>query len=231
MIIPIKFVDPNGKWVESADSFSTDDPDEIWAFFNNERGDGEKDKTYEGRTLPEHTVNAPRGFGGVLGRAADLWMENQLDRSTYGSINVNFNHHKLDPLDMKPDYYGFQVEGSFAFYDLGYTLSFTMDEISGKDKGGMLSFSYGRKYGFDASLSFGAHWGYSRKKTIMGHNLNQNDFDFRLMSTSVGYGPISGSSSINQSTYGRGVGLSLSPSVLRASVGIQYSKSITLISW
>lgn len=44
---PIKFVDPNGKWVESADSFSTDDPDEIWAFFSQNQGNGENERTYE----------------------------------------------------------------------------------------------------------------------------------------------------------------------------------------
>ena len=43
----IKFIDPNGMWVENADSFSTDDPDEIREFFTS------RQRSFEGNCCPE----------------------------------------------------------------------------------------------------------------------------------------------------------------------------------
>ncbi|WP_192350457.1 DUF6443 domain-containing protein [Algoriphagus sp. Y33] len=82
---PIKFTDPNGMWVDGPNGgFFTDDPREISDFMGSQQRNEGNDKTYEGGTLPEHSVNAPRAFDGVLGRAADKWRDNNLGYSTYG---------------------------------------------------------------------------------------------------------------------------------------------------
>jgi len=39
---PIKFVDPNGMWVENAESYSTNDPDEIREFFRSSQRSNEE---------------------------------------------------------------------------------------------------------------------------------------------------------------------------------------------
>ena len=82
---PIKFTDPNGMWVDGPNGgLFTDDPRDISDFMGSQQRNEGNDKTYEGGTLPEHSVNAPRAFDGVLGRAADKWRDNNLGYSTYG---------------------------------------------------------------------------------------------------------------------------------------------------
>ncbi|MEB2779594.1 RHS repeat-associated core domain-containing protein [Algoriphagus sp. C2-6-M1] len=57
---PVRLIDPNGMWVEEADRYSTNDPNEIRDFISQQQGKDEKGKTYEGGTLDEVTVTASR---------------------------------------------------------------------------------------------------------------------------------------------------------------------------
>jgi len=91
---PIKFVDPNGMWVENAESFSTDEPDEIKQFLGQYQNKDPEKKIYEGKTLDEVTVTAPRSFDGVLGTAANRWKDEGKNYSTYG--NIGFNNYRIN---------------------------------------------------------------------------------------------------------------------------------------
>ncbi|MCH7403869.1 hypothetical protein MM214_18560 [Belliella kenyensis] len=93
---PIKYIDPNGMWVEGANGYSTNDPDEMRDFLRQleqqQQRRKQKEKIYEGGTLDEFTVSAPRSFDGVLGRAADKWMADGKNYSTFGNIGFNTNN-------------------------------------------------------------------------------------------------------------------------------------------
>jgi hypothetical protein len=55
---PTKYIDPNGMWVENADSYSTNDPDEIRAFFKSKQNSSQEG--FEGDCCPKNTGSANR---------------------------------------------------------------------------------------------------------------------------------------------------------------------------
>lgn len=228
---PVRLIDPNGMWVEEADRYTTNDSDEIRDFISQHRGGGENEKTYDGGTLPEHTVSAPRAFSGVLGRAADSWMGKGLNRSTYGNLNVNFNHHKLDPLNLIPDYFGFYGQFSFAFHDLGYSVGAAVYEIGGQEQGGELYVSHGRTFGYTLSVEFGAHWGYSKKSSLIGNNLEHHDFEGWSSNISGGYGMVNVGRSSSPSTHGYSLGVAASLMPVRGSGGVSFIRSKSFLRW
>ncbi|WP_217695382.1 DUF6443 domain-containing protein [Belliella pelovolcani] len=92
---PIRFTDPDGmapfdqngalsKFNEDLDLDRILQVEKQVDVYKRAQGDEKNDKVYEGSTLPEFTVSAPRSFDGVLGRAADRWMTEGKNYSTYG---------------------------------------------------------------------------------------------------------------------------------------------------
>ena len=188
-------------------------------------------KIYEGSTLPEHTVSAPRDLGGVLGRAADNWMDKNLEYSTFGRINMNGPKRYPDPLNLIPDYVGIDFSGSFAFHDFGYGVGFSASDIGGVGNGGILTFEHGRVYGYDLSFGINLHIGYSDVRGFNGHNLTIGDLQGNASQISGGldFLNLAGGSSITNHWYSAGVSFSALP--VRFSSSYQNIKSHKLYSW
>ncbi|WP_425637958.1 DUF6443 domain-containing protein [Algoriphagus yeomjeoni] len=207
---PVKLIDANGMWVESGSGYSTDNQDEIQAFFNQHTQDDKKGKTYDGGTLDEVTVSAPRAFDGVLGRAADKWRDNNLGYSTFGSINFNNTQSRTSNIS---------VFNAGGFYLNGITpaggASFSLEWIKAYDEDNKLTnnlylnMSYARgldigigakgsRYNSNGSLYHrdlsGLSMQYGLGNYSISHSMTLNDFigNFNNVtgySLSAGYSP------------------------------------------
>lgn len=193
--------------------------------------DGKKDKIYEGSTLPAFEVSTPRWFPGVLGKASDLWIKNGITKSTYGNLNFNGPQRYPDPLNLIPDYVGFDVSGSFAFHDFGYGVGFSASEIAGVGNGGILTFEHGRVYGYDLSFGINLHVGYSDVRGLNGHNLTIKDLQGNAsqISGGVDFLNLARGASLTNHWYSAGVSFSALP--VRFSSSYQNIKSHKLYSW
>ncbi|REG74762.1 hypothetical protein C8N25_1653 [Algoriphagus antarcticus] len=193
--------------------------------------DIQKNRLYEGRTLDEVTVSAPRDLGGVMGRAADNWMDKNLEYSTFGRINMNGPKRYPDPLNLIPDYVGIDFSGSFAFHDFGYGVGFSASDIGGVGNGGILTFEHGRVYGYDLSFGVNLHIGYSDVRGLNGHNLTIGDLQGNASQISGGldFLNLARGASITNHWYSAGVSFSALP--VRFSSSYQNIKSHKLYSW
>ncbi|MBN3584567.1 hypothetical protein JYB64_19405 [Algoriphagus aestuarii] len=248
---PLRFIDPDGKepysilggTVTSGESmslfedenkkFDKRDPfeDLIRCICQDSQINFNDKKIYEGSTLPEHTVSAPRDLGGVLGRAADNWMDKNLEYSTFGRINMNGPKRYPDPLNLIPDYVGIDFSGSFAFHDFGYGVGFSASDIGGVGNGGILTFEHGRVYGYDLSFGVNLHIGYSDVRGLNGHNLTIGDLQGNASQISGGldFFNLAGGASLTNHWYSAGVSISALP--VRFSSSYQNIKSHKLYSW
>jgi RHS repeat-associated protein len=116
---PIRFIDPDGMWASSVTKTDAMNAmDEMFATIDQKNGDGdgnkkkeggedsgesgEKEKIYDGVTLPEHTVSAPK-FGGIYGRVTDSWKRRGLKMpySAYvGNLNVNYVYGRQSSISL-----------------------------------------------------------------------------------------------------------------------------------